>query len=93
MNIKDWLSWQMIQGVIRQVLTSVGTGLAGAGILTADQANVTIGAVMVIAGVIAEVVSSRTKKKAMAIAKAVDMSDDVEAVKTASGKVAVRAIK
>lgn len=83
------LNWQLIQGYLRSALVAAGGAIGLDGYVGADGTQAIIGAVMVIAGVVFSALSNNTKKKAMDVVKAVDVSPDVTrvpAAETASGK-------
>jgi hypothetical protein len=68
----DWLTWQVAQGLLRNLLLGAGVSLVTTGVLTQGQLSDVVGAVVVIAGVIFTAVSSKNKAKAQAIVAAVE---------------------
>lgn len=61
----DWLNWQVAQGILRHLLTAVGSTLVAGGWLTDGDVQTGIGAILALIGIIAGVLSSRTKQKAI----------------------------
>lgn len=71
-GILSWINSETGLGLLRNLLMAAGSGLVTQGVLTQGGLNDTIGAVLVILGVVLSAISNRNKAKAEAVVKAVN---------------------
>lgn len=66
--ISEWLNWQIIQSVLRNVSQFIGGILLAQGAITSEQNTLLTGAVLSIGALAFSIISSRFKKQAINVA-------------------------
>lgn len=77
------LNWQVIQGWLRGALYTAAGATGYVGFVGQDGTNITVAAILAIAGVLFSALSGNTKAKALDVVKAVDAAPDVYVVPAA----------